>query len=110
MAGRRSARDVLRRICGFAEPHPEERRLRRVSKDGATYGPHGSRRRFAAPHHEEHYTVGRVFQKPTTRSAVAGISRAKFTRALSISADDAVRFGPSRSRIRARTVAHSRPI
>src|SRR5882762_9511405 len=52
---------------------------------------------------------GRSFQKPTTRSAVDGIRRAKFTRALSISAGDATRLGPSRSRIKARTVAHSRP-
>src|ERR1700729_2635809 len=51
-----------------------------------------------------------VCQKPTTRSAVEGISRAKFTRALSISVGDGTRLGPSRSRINARTVAHSRPI
>src|SRR5712664_968028 len=30
------------------DPHPEERRLRRVSKDEATYGPHGSRRARSA--------------------------------------------------------------
>ena len=53
--------------------------------------------------------LAEVFQKPTTRSAVEGIRRAKFTRALSISAGDTTRFGPSRSRINARTVAHSRP-
>ena len=52
----------------------------------------------------------RVCQKPTTRSAVEGIRRAKFTRALSMSAGDGTRFGPSRSRISARTVAHSRPM
>ena len=51
-------------------------------------------------------TCGRVFQKPTTRSAVEGIRRAKFTRALSISAGEVIRFGPSRSMISARKVAH----
>ena len=34
-------------------PHPEERRLRRVSKDGHGLRPHGSRRARCAPHHEE---------------------------------------------------------
>ena len=53
---------------------------------------------------------GRLFQKSTTRSAVEGIRRVKFTRAFSISAGAAIRFGPSRSRISARTVAHSRPM
>ena len=36
---------VWRHLC--PHPHPEERRLRRVSKDEATVGPHGSRRRKA---------------------------------------------------------------
>src|ERR1700722_2695643 len=34
-------------------PHPEERPLGRVSKDGPQHLSHGSRRRFAAPHHED---------------------------------------------------------
>ena len=55
------------------------------------------------------YADWRVCQNSTTRSAVDGIRRVKFTRALSISAGDATRLGPSRSRISARTVAHSRP-
>ena len=42
--------------------------------------------------------------------AVDGISRTKFNRAFSISVGDATRLGPNRSRIRARTVTHSRPI
>ena len=58
----------------------------------------------------EREEVLRVFQKVTTRSAVDGISRAKLTRAPSMSAGEATRFGPSRSRISARTVAHSSPI
>src|SRR5689334_21230443 len=43
----------LRHEAGLS-PHPEERRLRRVSKDEATVGPHGSSRRarVAAPDHE----------------------------------------------------------
>src|SRR6185437_1656490 len=56
-----------------------------------------------------HHAGGRVRQKSTTRSAVEGIRRAKFTRAVSMSAGDGIRLGPSRSRISARTVAHSRP-
>src|SRR5471032_1926622 len=52
----------------------------------------------------------RVCQKFTTRSAVEGIRRVKFNRALSMSAGAGIRLGPSRSRIKARTVAHSRPI
>jgi hypothetical protein len=66
------------------------------------------RRRFASgrvPH-----AVWRARQKPTTRSAVEGISLAKFTRALSMSVGAGTRFGPSRNRISARTVAHSRPM
>src|SRR4249919_2153947 len=39
----------------------------------------------------ETQTCGRDFQKPTTRSAVKGIRRAKFTRAFSISAGDTTR-------------------
>src|SRR5262249_4738073 len=58
----------------------------------------------------ERHIVWRVFQNPTTRSAVEGISLAKFTRALSMSDGAATRLGPSRSRISARTVAHSSPM
>src|ERR1700709_2179177 len=36
-------------------PHPEERRMRRVSKDEASSWPLGSRRRYAPPHHEDNY-------------------------------------------------------
>ena len=46
---------------------------------------------------KEVHPAGRSFQKPTTHSAVDGIRRAKFTRALSISAGDATRLGPSRT-------------
>ena len=56
------------------------------------------------------HAAWRVCQKFTTRSAVDGIRRMKFTARFSMSAGDGTRFGPSRSRIRARTVAHSRPI
>src|SRR5882724_4278485 len=51
----------------------------------------------------------RVCQKFTTRSAVDGINRTKFTRALSMSVGDGTRLGPNRSRINARAVAHSKP-
>src|SRR5579863_292901 len=52
----------------------------------------------------------RTRQKFTTRSAVEGIRRMKFDRTFSISIGDGVRAGPSRSRIKARTVAHLSPI
>src|SRR5690242_1220817 len=50
-------RPVLAASQAAPSPHPEERRLRRVSKDEArkfASGPHGSRRRAksAAPHYE----------------------------------------------------------
>src|SRR6202011_4501366 len=57
-----------------------------------------------------HHADCLVCQKFTTRSAVEGIRRAKFTRAPSMSAGAGTRFGPNRSKIKARTVAHSRPI
>src|SRR6188472_4582956 len=56
------------------------------------------------------HATWRACQKDTTRSAVEGIRRAKLTRALSMSEGDGTRFWPSRSRINARTVAHSRAI
>src|ERR1700722_15775796 len=44
-------------------PHPEEARQRRLEGWTASSRPHGSRRRFAAPHHEGFKTAasGRVF-------------------------------------------------
>ena len=44
--------------------------------------------------------IGVVRQKLTTRSAVEGIRRTKFTRRFSMSVGDGTRVGPSRSRIR----------
>ena len=46
----------------------------------------------------------------TTRSAVDGIRRAKFTRAFSMSAAAGTRCDPTWSRTSARTVAHSSPM
>src|SRR5213075_1651874 len=59
---------------------------------------------------ESRYATWRDFQKVTTRSTVDGISRAKLTRAPSMSAGDGTRLAPSRNRISARTVAHSSPM
>jgi hypothetical protein len=71
----------------------------------------GLLRRYAPRNDEmERHADCLACQKLTTRSAVEGIKRAKFTRAASMSAGAGTRFGPSRSRIKARTVAHSRPM
>src|SRR6266436_5527809 len=69
----------------------------------------GAHSRDPLARHDVYHADWRVCQKFTTRCAVEGIRRAKFTRALSMSVGDGTRCAPSRSRIRARTVAHSRP-
>src|SRR4029077_4021308 len=83
-----------------------------IRPQGRAGRPHGGILEFQEDWREikPHYAVSRTRQKLTTRSAVEGIKRRKLVRTFSISADAGMRAGPSRSRIKARTVGHSSPI
>ena len=94
-----------RRLKFGAEPSPSLRGAKRRSNPFHGLLRHGLLRFIVAGG-----PTYRVFQKSTTRCAVDGIRREKFTRATSRSAGDGARFGPDLSRISARTVAHSRPM